>query len=224
MRVFFDLVNERLRARLGPSVDWNAIVTHSLMRGSQSKWKHILGRTFLRPRDVIKFLNSALSEAKKRGGALGSPLLLDNPDVTNARETYSVYLKKELDDEIIPHWVHWDEALKACSAISTITFRRDEFLRQYEGRKSRQNTVPGSEALALLYRFSVIGYERRSGYGGSSWSFHYTNPEAGWDESASIFKVHLGLKEYAKLREERITESATTEETLNIESDQLDLR
>lgn len=54
-----------------------------------------------------------------------------------------------------------------------------------------------------MYRFSVIGYERRSGYGGSSWAFQYTNPEAGWDNSVTRFKVHLGLKEYAKLRETR---------------------
>jgi hypothetical protein len=195
-----DLVNARLRARLGAGVDWSNITTPSLMRGSQPKWKHILSRTFLRPRDIIKFLNSALAQAKARGG---SPLLLDNQDITAARESYSVYLKRELDDEIIAHWQNWDEALKACSAISTVTFRREEFIKEYDQRKSPGNDVPADEALALLYRFSVIGYERRSGYGGSSWAFQYTNPEAGWDNSASIFKVHLGLKEYAKLREER---------------------
>jgi hypothetical protein len=54
-----------------------------------------------------------------------------------------------------------------------------------------------------LYRFSVVGYDRRSGYGGSSWAFQYTDPQAGWDAGASRFKVHLGLKEYAKLREAR---------------------
>ena len=130
-------------------------------------------------------------------------MLLDNQDVTAARETYSVYLKKELNDEIIAHWQYWDEALKACSAISTVTFRRKEFTAEYDRRKSSGNEMPADEALALLYRFSVIGYERRSGYGGSSWAFQYTSPEAGWDNSASTFKVHLGLKEYAKLREER---------------------
>jgi len=59
------------------------------------------------------------------------------------------------------------------------------------------------DALKLLYQFSVIGYERRSGYGGSSWSFEYIDSAAGWDNSAKRFKVHLGLKEYAKLKEER---------------------
>ncbi|HTA60628.1 MAG TPA: hypothetical protein VK805_20915 [Candidatus Baltobacteraceae bacterium] len=195
-----ELVNARLKARLGQTADWENVSTASLMRGSQSKWNHILNRTFLRPRDVIKFLNSSLAEAKKRGG---SPLVLDNQDVTNARESYSAYLKAELDDEIIAHWPKWDEALQACSAISTITFTKEEFVQEYDSRNSNGTEVPADEALRLLYRFSVIGYERRSGYGGSSWAFQYTNPEAGWDNSATKFKVHLGLKEYAKLREER---------------------
>jgi hypothetical protein len=114
-----------------------------------------------------------------------------------------VYLKAELDDEIIAHWPYWEQALQACSAISTVTFTRDQFVAEYDRRKSRENEESADDALRLLYRFSVIGYERRSGYGGSSWAFQYTNPEAGWDNSASKFKVHLGLKEYAKLREDR---------------------
>ena len=195
-----DLVNLRINARLANGVVWDDISTPSLMRGSQSKWNHILSRTFLRPRDVIKFLNSALAGAKKRPD---SPLLLDNQDITNARESYSVYLKQELDDEIIAHWPQWEEALQACSALSTVTFGRDEFIAQYDRRRSQANQLTAAEALQMLYRFSVIGYERRSGYGGSSWSFQYTNPEAGWDTAASTFKVHLGLKEFAKLREER---------------------
>jgi hypothetical protein len=178
------------------------IATESNMRGSQTKWNHILARTFLRPRDVIKFLNYALDEAKKRGI---KPVLIDNQDVTNARDRYSTYLKSELDDEIIAHWPRWEEALQACSAISTLTFTRVEFTREYDKRRSADNQKTADEALQLLYRFSVIGYERRSGYGGTSWAFQYTNPESGWDNSATYFKVHLGLKEYAKLREERIT-------------------
>jgi hypothetical protein len=129
--------------------------------------------------------------------------LITNKDIVNSRNEYSAYLKSELDDEIRPHWSHWDEALQACSALATLTFEKDAFVREYEGRRSSRNTVTSTEALSLLYRFSVIGYERRSGYGGTSWAFQYTDPEAGWDNAATRFKVHLGLKEYAKLREER---------------------
>jgi hypothetical protein len=194
-----ELVSARLRAKLGPGARWETITSNEQLKSSNNKWNFILSRTFLRPRDVIKFLNSALTEARRRDD---DPLVLGNPDVVNAREAYSAYLKAELDDEIMAHWPHWGEALQACSAISTMTFQRDEFAREYEQRRSSANTTSADEALEILYRFSVIGYERRSGYGGSSWAFQYTNPEAGWDSRAARFKVHLGLKEFAKLREE----------------------
>ena len=193
------LVDARLDAKLGSGVNWDAIASPELMRGSQTKWNHILSRTFLRPRDVIKFLNAMLERAKLRDE---EPLIFSNEDTVASRETYSRYLKDELDDEILPHWPEWEEALQACSAIATITFERDNFVLEYEKRRSSANQVTAEEALEQLYRFSVIGYERRSGYGGSSWAFQFTDPEAGWDRSATRFKVHLGLKEYARLRED----------------------
>lgn len=195
-----ELVQTRLKAKLGKDVTWDLIAEPELMRGSQTKWNHVLARTFLRPRDVIRFLNGALKEGKKRDAELSK---LTNVDVINAREEYSSYLKKELDDEIGPHWAEWSEALQACSGISTITFDRSEFEKEYSQRKSKKNQVNFEEALGYLYRFSVIGYQTRSGYGGSGWVFQYSDPTAGWDNSAKKFKVHSGLKEYAKLRESR---------------------
>ena len=194
-----ELVTTRLRAKLGAGARWETITQNEQLKSSNNKWTFILSRTFLRPRDVIKFMNSALTQAKKRAD---DPLVLTNPDVVNAREQYSNYLKSELDDEIMAHWPQWEEALQACSGISTMTFQREEFEKEYEQRRTEANKLSSDEALEVLYRFSVIGYERRSGYGGSSWAFQYTNPEAGWDNRAARFKVHLGLKEFAKLRED----------------------
>jgi hypothetical protein len=194
-----ELVTTRLRAKLGDDARWETITGNEQLKSSNNKWTFILSRTFLRPRDVIKFMNSALAQAQKRAD---EPLVLTNPDVVNARESYSNYLKAELDDEIMAHWPQWEEALQACSAISTMTFQRAEFEPEYDQRRSSANPLGAHEALEMLYRFSVIGYERRSGYGGTSWAFQYTNPEAGWDNRAARFKVHLGLKEFAKLREE----------------------
>lgn len=196
----FSLIQERIKVRLSPGANWDAVVEPDLMRGSQTKWNHILARTFMRPRDVIRFLNAALSVAKQRHD---EPLKIKNEDIVDSREQYSSYLKEELDDEILPHWPQWEQALQSCSALSTITFLKGDFIREYISRKTADNDVDPEVALELLYRFSVIGYERRSGYGGSSWAFQYTDPQAGWDNSATRFKVHLGLKEYAKLREER---------------------
>lgn len=202
------VVNLRLQAKLGKDVDWTTISDDSLMRGSQQKWDHILSRTFLRPRDVIKFLNSALAQAKLRAS---EPCIFQNEDIVSARDAYSTYLKNELDDEILPHWAQWEEALQALSDVGTITFNRDQFEENYTKRRTKFNLVETDLALELLYRFSVIGYERRSGYGGSSWAFQYTDPGAGYDRNASRFKIHPGLKEYAKLREDRVRGTVSNE-------------
>ncbi len=196
------LIDIRIRARITADATWDQVIDADLMRGSQSKWDHIIARTFLRPRDVIRFLNAALAEAKKRHH---EPLLFSNRDIVDSRKPYSSYLKEELDDEILPHWKKWEQSLQACSAISTITFDRADFEREYNARATGAEDATADEALERLYRFSVIGYQVRSGYGGSSWTFHYTDPQAGWDNAAAKFKVHPGLKEYAKLREERRT-------------------
>jgi hypothetical protein len=194
-----ELVNARLSAKLEDGAKWEDIEDGGTMRGTQAKFSHILARTFLRPRDIIKFLNAALNQAKSRGTR---PLQFENDDINNAREEYSRYLKQELDDEITPHFADWDTALRTLSMIQTVTFQRDQFEDAYK-QHLRKSDMSVDDALELLYRFSVVGYERRFGGGGSGWTFNYANPEAGFDKLATRFKVHLGLKEYAKLREER---------------------
>lgn len=206
-----DLINERIKAAVGKGGNWGTISSPSLMRGSQNKWSHILARSFLRPRDVISFLNAALEVAVTRKVRDDVPLIIENSDIVGAREKYSSYLKKELEDEIGPHWSHWTDALKAFSSLATITFKLELFRTQYDKTKSAKNSLTADEALEKLYEFSVIGFERRSGYGGTSWIFQYTNPDAGWDRGATSFKVHTGLKEVAKLREERSSGSSTDE-------------
>jgi energy-coupling factor transporter ATP-binding protein EcfA2 len=208
-----DLINERIKAAVGRDGNWGTISSPSLLRGSQNKWSHIIARTFLRPRDVISFLNASLDVAVTRKVKDDFPLIIENSDIVGAREKYSSYLKKELEDEIGPHWSHWTDALKAFSSIATVTFKLDLFRAEYDKRKSAKNSLTADEALEKLYEFSVIGFERRSGYGGTSWIFQYTHPDAGWDREATSFKVHTGLKEVAKLREERTSGSSNEEVT-----------
>lgn len=73
-----DMINERLKVKLGKGSTWHSIEDSSLMRGSQSKWSHIVSRTFLRPRDVIQFLNFALEKAVRE---LPDGELFDNSDI-----------------------------------------------------------------------------------------------------------------------------------------------
>jgi hypothetical protein len=194
------LINERIKVKLGEKYSWDDIEDGAVMRGSQPKWNHIISRTFLRPRDVIQFLNCALEISLNRAPEAN---IFDNEDIQLAREPYSRYLKQELDDELGPHWEKWTESLQVFSELVTITFSRDDFIESYEKRRTKKNEKDPEEALETLYNFSVIGYRRGIGKGGSGWVFQYTDPQAGWDNGASRLKVHLGLKEFAKLREER---------------------
>lgn len=195
------LIESRLASKLGPFVTWPDIEDGAKMRGSQGKLQHMLSRTLLRPRDVIQFLNEALRVAN---GRPGEPLVFINDDFNSCREQYSEYLKDELSDEIDPHWPEWTDGLRACSKNQTITFQKEEFLRNYEQIKSATNPLGGEAALEQLYRFSVVGYLRPSAGGGSSWSFRYSDESSGWDATASRLKVHVGLKEHAQLKEERV--------------------
>lgn len=195
-----ELINRRIETKLGNGKTWEDIEDGLLMRGSQTKWNHIIARTFLRPRDVIQFLNHALDYGIKTVDDADG---FDNGDIIAAREPYSRYLKQELDDEIVPHWKDWAETIQSFSELSTITFTKGEFERTWSKRRASKQKH-ADEALEILYQFSVIGYRRGIGSGGSGWTFQYTDPDAGWDNAATKFKVHPGLKEFAKLREERL--------------------
>ena len=58
-------------------------------------------------------------------------------------------------------------------------------------------------ALEKLFEYSVVGYRRPKSGGGSGWIYQYKDRTATFDARAENFKVHLGLSEFANLREER---------------------
>lgn len=194
------LVNLRINKYI-PKADWIKICDDQLMRGRQAKFSHITARTFKRPRDVISFLNISLELIKARVSTGSLIKLLTNKDIVNSRRDYSAWLKRELDDEIKPHWDTWDQALRIISGIGVVNFSKKTFIEKYNKTK-RVETHSADEALEMLYEFSVIGYYRvSSGYGGSGYAFKYDQQGEGWDENAELFKVHLGLKEFAGLTE-----------------------
>lgn len=195
-----NLISIRIKALLGSNYEW-ADIDDGKKINKQSKLKHIIDRTFMRPRDVISFLNNLLDTTKKN-----QPLKLrfENKDITNARPKYSNYLRDELDDEISPHWSDWDICLRVLSRIGKLYFIKEEYSIAYnEINRSLRMTKSETESLEGLYNYGIISYESRSGYGGSGWKSKFANPELGWDPNAAKFKVHLGLKEFMKLKEER---------------------
>jgi hypothetical protein len=193
------LIERRASVKLDAQVYWEDLEDGELMRGSQKKWMHMVSRTYLRPRDIIKFCNEVLEIARTRDARA---VHFINDDVNLARDRYSAYLRSELDDEIVPHWPTWHVALDALSAIETVTFQIDQFKENFDARRTLQ-CPSADEALERLFDFSVIGWERRAHTGGSSWTFRYISSDTRWDPSAHRFKTHPGLKEYLRLKETR---------------------
>ncbi len=104
------LMESRFNAVLGDTnraIAWTDVFDESKeMPSRQSKYKHICDRTFLRPRDMIKFCNEILAvyKIKTRTGELAA---FDNSCIHSARDAYSDYLLNELDDEIAKHVPNW---------------------------------------------------------------------------------------------------------------------
>jgi len=195
------LMNKRIQVKMGPEHNWETIDDGNRIK-RQKKWKHIIDRSFMRPRDVISFMNLLLEVVKKNGEQDVNKFV--NKNVVDARPKYSQYLKSELDDEIATHWPDWESCLQTLSKIGKEYFTAEEYKNAYDDVQYGKSPKYDSQgSLEELYAFGVIGYEARSGYGGSGWKTKFANPELGWDRNAIRFKVHLGLKEFMKLKEDR---------------------
>lgn len=195
------LMNKRIQVKMGPEHNWETIDDGNRIK-RQKKWKHIIDRSFMRPRDVISFMNLLLEVVKKNSEQDVNKFV--NKNVVDARPKYSQYLKSELDDEIATHWPDWESCLQTLSKIGKEYFTAEEYKNAYDDVQYGKSPKYDSQgSLEELYAFGVIGYEARSGYGGSGWKTKFANPELGWDRNAIRFKVHLGLKEFMKLKEDR---------------------
>jgi hypothetical protein len=184
---------------------WFLLFDEEVMRGTQHKYLHIAQRTYLRPRDIIYFVNQCISVARARGAVVDDKTRIANRDVTSARTAYSTYLRQELSDEIHAHYPQWESWLDILRRIGRLTFTRQVF--DEECRRSShllKGAEPG-EVLGALYRFGIVGFGKRGGggRGGTYEYWSYQDPDTTFDPEASYFKVHLGLKENLDLKEER---------------------
>lgn len=208
------LMEKRFSKLLGtnefPSVAWEDVFDETQeMTGHQKKYQHIIDRTYLRPRDIIKFCNVVLSQYKDRKSSDNGVTneKFNNVDINKAKTNYSDYMLKELDDEIHKHIPEYKDYLEILKSIGVAQFSKEEF----EGAFAYKKTVPEDPTetitiLKRLYSFSILGFYRAggSGYGGSEYVFKYKDPQAQFDEGAQRFKVHwslidvLGLKKFSK--------------------------
>src|SRR6266511_3399397 len=199
------LMEKRFKAVLGNDPKWNEVFDETKeMPGHQTKYQHILDRTYLRPRDIIKFVNSVLNRYKiRKVQANGVPSHFENIDLNDARIEYSTYLMNELDDKIHKHLPHYEDLVELLRNIGVWQFGPQEFEAKY-GEMAPTLSKPAGPKAALqeLYDFSLIGFYRPGGrgYGGSEYVFKYKEPRTRLDLAASRFRIHPGLIEVLGLK------------------------
>jgi energy-coupling factor transporter ATP-binding protein EcfA2 len=191
----FDVV---LSSETGEKIGWERVFDESaLMSGRQTKYAHLLDRTYLRPRDMIKLCNAALDQFKIRAG--NKPHIasdkITNEDIITARNEYGQYFLKELDDEIHKHVPHYKSHLELLRALGVQSFEREKFIEVCQKRPEFTMGEQPMQILQKLYQFSIVGFYRAGGkgLGGSEYVFQYKATGTAFDSHASKFRVHTGL-------------------------------
>jgi hypothetical protein len=199
------LIDHRIRRSLdlpeSVSDPWSRAFDSGVMRGTQHKFQHMTFRSFMRPRDIIRFANSALESFKHRtGGKVVT--LISNADIKDARRAYSEYLREELGDEIPPSIPDWKDYLNVLRRIGWTRFNREQFDQAYNFVKRRQQlSMTADEVLYFFYEYSIIGFQRAAGAVGLVQHFRYQDETVRFNPDAKEFTVHRGLKEALELRE-----------------------
>ena len=200
-----NLMEKRFSAVLGGSKRWEDLFDEAHeMPGHQNKYQFLTDRTFLRPRDIIKFSNTVLESYKKRmseGKTLDE--LFINQDIHDARAEYGRYFMREIDDEIYKHIDNYQIYFDLLKGIGVYRFRKDQFITEFNNIKSRlPNNIYPMQILKELYEFSILGFYIRGGkgFGGSEYIFKYKDPTQNFDEATELFQVHLGLLDILGLK------------------------
>jgi hypothetical protein len=129
--------------------------------------------------------------------------LFDNDHVHGARDDYSDYLLRELDDEIAKHVPDYREYLEVLKTIGNVQFTSEDFAAAWSGRPALVNE-DWIEGLTRLFEFSVIGYLKSGGgTGGSTYVWRYLDSRARFDPAADVYRVHAGFKEALDLIQRR---------------------
>lgn len=178
------------------------------MTGKQTKYQHVIDRTYLRPRDIIKFCNDVLVQYKKRvtENKAFSIKKFENIDLNNAKNEYSNYFLNELDDEIHKHVPNYKDYLELFKSLGVLQFSKEDYISVFKSKKDSFSNIENPiDILKELFNFSVVGFYRvgGKGYGGSEYVYKYNDTRAQFDENAQKFRLHpglmdvLGLKKYS---------------------------
>lgn len=180
----FELLKEMLSARLPAGLTTDELFEDGLMRGGITPFSHIVKRTFLRPREVLQFVDRCIAVAGYTAVEITKDAIRD------AEETYSGWKVDDLKQEyakVTPLFEPLIEALRqevhrydAFDELLEILRRKVPDVLQEIGERG---------ALEMLFDTSVIGI--RPGGTGST-RFKSEDPDLRLPTSGAVY-VHQGL-------------------------------
>jgi hypothetical protein len=193
--------NEVLKSDERENISWEDVFDENQsMTGRQTKYNYITERTFLRPRDIIRFTNEIIYQHKNNNNEEEK---IKNKDVNSAKNEYSRYFLEELDDEIHKHLPEYEGILDVIRKIGYYQFKFHQFQQLLDQRQNLfREQISAHNALKKLFEFSIVGFYQVGGmgYGGSGYVFKYKDNKIQFDENAKIYRIHLGLVETLGLK------------------------
>lgn len=185
--------------------NWSAVFDNATIYKNHSNWKYFIDRSFIRPRDLIKFMNLSLEKAKQRLRTNPNSIdLITNEDIREMQKDYSNYLYSEIKDETCAKYPDFDKYLEILRNLHKISFNKMEFEEHYKKINERYKSLPEKEdVLKRLFEFGIIGFYKPGGggYGGSEYCYQFRSEMQPFNPAAEKYKTHLGFKEYLELIE-----------------------
>jgi hypothetical protein len=161
--------------------------------------KHMLRRSFYRPRDVIVYLNKIRDLHKPSASGLYT-----SKDLYAAERTVSSSMYDELIDEWGNQKPDFEMYLMVLQNIGTEIFSKEQYIEGIRGIRSEISDGYINEILLFLFNNSIIGQKLSV-----NWGYVCTNPHLQINYSKP-FHVNNGLKYRLVLKESRERQKRTS--------------
>lgn len=169
-----------------------AIFEKKTVRHGATPLKHMLRRSFYRPRDVIVYLNKVREIHKPNASNLYT-----SKDLYSAEKNVSASMYDELVDEWAAQNPNFEQYLMCLQNIGYEIFTRQQYAEKYRSIYLNATDAEINEVLRFLFSNSIIGQKVSV-----NWEYFCTNPHVQIDLQLP-FHVNNGLKYRLVLTENR---------------------
>jgi hypothetical protein len=183
-----------INARLPEGISIDEIFEEGDMRGSIAPFNYIVKRTFLRPREVIQFLQ----ECQKRSASDATEISKDT--IREAEERYSSWKVDDVKQEYRRLFPQFDCLIEALRQSQHRYDSVDDFLNLLEDRvKDLVNEYGRRELMRRLFDASIVGV--RLGNAGTA-RFRCEDADLLLPTTGSVY-IHQSLYKGLSIRETR---------------------